>query len=90
MAEEGVSVSSFVETPLKLFPNPANNTVTLCTDATKIDKAVILDSLGNKVKSMRINANTQTIDISNLSAGNYILVLYHKGKSVSRAMFVKA
>ena len=90
MAEEGVSVNSFVETPLKLFPNPANNTLTLSTDMAKADKATIFDSLGHRIKTVKINANTQTIDISNLSIGNYIVVLYRKGKSVSRKMFVKA
>ena len=90
MAEESVSVNEFAAIPLKLYPNPANNTITLCTDVTKVDKAVIYDSLGQKIKSVRLNANIQTIDINNLPAGNYIIVLYRKGKSVSRNMFVKA
>ena len=90
MAEEGVSVNTLDATPLKLFPNPATNTVTLWTDMAKADKATIFDSLGHKIKTVKINANTQTIDISNLSTGNYIFVLYRKGKSVSRTMFVKA
>ena len=89
-AEEGVSVNEFATTPLKLFPNPANSTITLSTDATKVDKAVIYDSLGHKIKSIKLNADIQVIDINNLSTGNYIIVLYQKGKSVSRTMFVKA
>lgn len=90
MAEESVSVNEFAMTPLKLFPNPANSTITVSTDVTKADKAVIYDSLGHKIKSFKLNANLQTIDVSSLPAGNYIFVLYRKGKSVSRAMFVKA
>lgn len=90
MAEEGVSVNEFATTPLRLFPNPANSTITLNTDITKVDKAVIYDSLGHKIKSIKLNANLQVIDINNLSTGNYIMVLYQKGKPVSRTMFVKA
>ncbi len=90
MAEEGLPVNSFAEIPLKLFPNPANHTITLYSDATKVDKAVIFDSLGHKTKAVKINSNAQTIDINNLTTGNYIIVLYHKGKTVSRTMFVKA
>ena len=90
MAEEGMSVNEFAAAPLKLFPNPANSTITLSTDVTKVDKAVIYDSLGHKIKSIKLNAKIQTIDINNLFIGNYIIVLYRKGKSVSRSMFVKA
>lgn len=90
MAEENVSVNDFDVTPLKLFPNPANNMLTLCTDMTKAEKATIFDSLGHKIKSVKIHSNTQKIDINNLSAGNYIIILYHKGKPAARTMFVKA
>lgn len=90
MAEEGVSVNTIVDTPLRLFPNPATHTVTLHTDNSKVDKAAIFDSLGHKIKTVKIHSNVQTIDINNLSTGNYFIVLYHKGKSVSRKMFVKA
>ena len=90
MAEEGVSVNEFATMPLKLFPNPANSTITLSTDVTKVDKAVIYDSIGHKIKSIKLNANTQTIDVNYLSTGNYIIVLYQKGKPVSRTMFVKS
>ena len=90
MAEEQVSVNDFDAIPLKLFPNPANNMLTLCTDMTKAEKATIFDSLGHKIKSVKIHSNTQTIDINNLSAGNYIIILYHKGKPAARTMFVKA
>ena len=90
MAEEGLSVNTFDTTPFKLFPNPAKNTITLCSDVTKVDKAVIFDTLGHKIKTVKINSSTQIIDINNLTTGNYIIVLYHKGKSVSREMFVKA
>jgi len=90
MAEEGLSVNAFDTTPFKLFPNPAKNTITLCSDVSKVDKAVIFDTLGHKIKTVKINSSTQIIDINNLTTGNYIIVLYHKGKSVSREMFVKA
>ena len=90
MAEKEVSVNALDATSFKLFPNPANSTITLCSDVTKADKAVIFDSLGHKIKTVKIHSNVQAIDINNLSTGNYLIVLYHKGKSVSRKMFVKA
>ena len=89
VADAGVSVSEYDGLRLNVYPNPANHILVLNTDAEKADKAVLFDSLGHKVKALKISGNTQQIDIQNLSAGNYVLVLYHKGKSVARTMFVK-
>ncbi|MBO7629825.1 MAG: T9SS type A sorting domain-containing protein [Bacteroidales bacterium] len=89
MAEEGVSVNEIDNVKLSIHPNPATQTFTLTTDATKADKAILFDSLGRKVKTWRISDNSQVINVNSLPAGNYILVLYHKGKSVARTMFVK-
>lgn len=90
MAEEDVSVNTFEGTPLKLFPNPAKDQITLCSDITKVDRAVVFDSLGNKIKSFKLHTNTHVIDLTNLSSGNYIIVLYRNGKTVARSMFVKS
>ena len=89
VADAGVSVNSLDGVRLNVYPNPANSTLTLKTDATRTDKAVVFDSLGHKVKTLRINGDQQEININGLPAGNYVIVLYHKGKSVARTMFVK-
>jgi hypothetical protein len=74
---------------LNVYPNPAAGTLTLRTDPSKADKAVIFDSLGHKVKTLKVNEEVQQINTDNLPAGNYVVVLYQKGKSVARTMFVK-
>ena len=90
MAEEGVSTVDRPGVRLNVYPNPADNTVILKTDADKADKAIVFDSLGHKVKVLKISEDTQILNVNNLSSGNYIIVLYHKGKTVARTMFVKA
>lgn len=90
VAEQGVSTVERPGVRLSVYPNPADDTIILKTDTDKADKAVVFDSLGHKVKTMKISEETQTINVSNLSSGNYIIVLYCKGKSVARTMFVKA
>lgn len=90
IADEDVSVTDIEEVRLNLYPNPASNTITLRTDASKADKAVIYDSVGHKVKTLKINGDLHEINVSSLQSGNYIIVLYHKGKSVARTLFVKA
>lgn len=88
MADESVSVDDPNKVRLGIHPNPATQSFTLMTDASKADKAVVFDSLGRKVKTVKINSNSQLVDVNNLPAGNYIVVLYHKGKSVARTMLV--
>lgn len=90
VAEQGVSTVERPGVRLSVYPNPADDTIILKTDTDKADKAVVFDSLGHKVKTLKISEETQTINVSNLSSGNYIIVLYRKGKSVARTMFVKA
>ena len=89
MADENVSANTPEKVRIGLYPNPATQSVTLMTDATTTDRAMLFDSLGHKVKTLKINSNSQQISIQDLPAGNYIVVLYHKGKSVARTMLVK-
>ena len=89
IADAGVSVNSFDAVRLNLYPNPATSTLTLRTDASRAEKAVIFDSLGHKVKTLKVSDDIQEINVNNLPSGNYVVVLYHKGKSVARTMFVK-
>lgn len=90
MAEEDVSIDAHDKVRLGIHPNPATQSFTLTTDASKADKAIVFDSLGRKVKTWKIASDSQLVNVNNLPAGNYIIVLYHKGKSVARTMFVKA
>jgi aminopeptidase N len=90
LADESVSVNeSCTGVRLGIYPNPATQSFMLTTDASKADKAIVFDSLGRKVKTWRISSDSQLVDVNNLPAGNYIVVLYHKGKSVARTMFMK-
>jgi hypothetical protein len=89
IADAGVSVNSFDAVRLNLYPNPATSTLTLRTDASRAEKAVIFDSIGHKVRTLKVSDDIQEINVNNLPSGNYVVVLYHKGKSVARTMFVK-
>ena len=89
IADEDVSVNSLDNVRLNVYPNPASGTLTLRTDPTKADKATIFDSLGHKVRTLKVSEEVQQINTDNLPAGNYVIVLYQKGKSVARTMFVK-
>ena len=90
VAEEDMAVKPYgTALPMTIYPNPARNSVTLKTDASKADKAVLYDSLGRKVRSYKVSDNKQELDLSKLPAGNYILVLHKKGITVARQMITK-
>lgn len=90
VAEEDVAVKPYgMAVQMRLYPNPAQNSVTLMTDASKVDKAVLFDSLGRKVKTYKVSNDKQELDLSKLPVGNYILVLHKKGITVARQMITK-
>jgi len=67
-------------TLLNVYPNPvANGLVTITV--TENTNLVVFDLLGNVVLSTPLNNVTNTIDVSTLSAGNYILKV---GNSASK------
>lgn len=90
MADEDVSVSSQMLVKISVSPNPATRTLTLRTQSEKVDKAILFDSVGHKIKTVKVSGDVQDIDISNLPTGNYIIVLYKKGQSVARTQFIKS
>jgi len=90
VAEEDAAVKPYgMAVQMYIYPNPAQSSVTLMTDASKADKAVLYDSLGRKVKTYKVSNDKQELDLSKLPAGNYILVLHKKGITVARQMITK-
>ena len=90
MADEDVSISSPKQVKMSVSPNPASHTITLRTQSEKVDKAILFDSIGHKIRTVKVSGDVQDIDISNLPPGNYIIVLYKKGQSVARTQFIKS
>ncbi|WP_025739756.1 carbohydrate-binding protein, partial [Aquimarina pacifica] len=55
------------------FPNPVTDILTINTNSSKTAKLDIINYAGQNVLSRNIQSETQTIDLSNLSTGIYIL-----------------
>jgi len=90
MADATTSTNGPQLAPITLYPNPAGDALTVKTRAEQADKAAIYDSNGRRVMVFRIQSDEQKIDTESLSSGSYVIVLYKKGKSVNRMMFVKS
>lgn len=91
-----VAVSGEVSTPLsteknnieglKVYPNPASDVVNISSSLTGIKEVSIFNMLGKKVLETSTN---ETINISNLTSGVYIMNISQDGKTASKKLVVK-
>ena len=73
---------------ITVYPNPVQDNLNIkMTDDNKLDLIDIYDINGKKVMHQFINANN-TIDVSRLSSGNYILHA-QSGKTIYTTKFIK-
>lgn len=89
---EGETLSlenSFVE-DLVLYPNPAKNNLTI-SSSLDLDQSVIsvFDIMGRRVLNFKLTNNINSIDVSELSAGEYILRVITKEKRISSQKFIR-
>ncbi len=75
---------------LEVFPNPANNTITVVIEKTVLlnAKITITDAPGKIIQEQEVMQNQTQINITSLHAGIYFIHLLTKEKSYS-AKFVK-
>ncbi|WP_179020381.1 DUF7619 domain-containing protein [Winogradskyella forsetii] len=87
---ETLSVGDFENSSFRLFPNPAQDKVTIQlansnSGTTKVDIYNIQGKL--VLKDMKLETNTSTIDISNLESGLYFVQLtFYNSSTVQKLM----
>ena len=83
-----LSNTDFKANLFSIYPNPTSNSITVNAKNT-IEKIEIYDVLGRVMKfENKINALEKTIDVANLSNGNYIIKIEIDGKMSSKK-FIK-
>lgn len=66
-----VSVSEFSASGISVYPNPANDRLNLVlADQTEF---YLYDMLGHLVRNEKLNRGNQTVELTGLSAGSYVL-----------------
>jgi hypothetical protein len=58
---------------LQLYPNPANDNVTLAIDGDILEQINIVNNLGQTVLRTKADRNSTTISVASLPAGTYVL-----------------
>jgi hypothetical protein len=71
------------------YPNPAKDNVIINTQGLAVDAYVVCDLTGRVVLNGAIINHRQTIDISGISKGVYLLRVTEKGKMVGNGKVVK-
>jgi hypothetical protein len=81
------SVDNNVLLGFSMYPNPAANKLNISAKEI-IQNAAVYNVLGKKVMSLEINKSSESIDISNLASGIY-LIKYNVNDKVGTAKFIK-
>lgn len=69
-----LSTDDFAQNKFALYPNPANNVLTVSSTEAGIESVEIFNILGQQVYSNRFASNlTETINISGLNSGMYLV-----------------
>ncbi|MFB1039130.1 MAG: T9SS type A sorting domain-containing protein [Polaribacter sp.] len=72
---------------VSMYPNPAADRLNISASNT-IKNASIFNILGKKVMSLEINKNSESIDVSSLASGIY-LIKYSIDNAIGTAKFIK-
>jgi len=77
------------EKPIKIFPNPANDQLTIQTKNTKPYTITLCNTMGQVIKTFQSNKQQETIDVSGLPAGLYYLsVIDENGTRVNNKVVI--
>jgi hypothetical protein len=82
-----LSIESFSDANIKMYPNPVNNTLTI-TANSDITNVSVFTVLGQEVVSTKPSSPTATLQTNNLANGTYIIKATINGK-VAVSRFVK-
>ena len=94
MKMSGTGINSFVESNLRVFPNPANEKVQVKL-TNSINGYELIDQTGKIVKqdlkpiALSISGQVLTIDTKELATGVYILKIYSGNESVSSKLSIQ-
>ncbi|ESU24477.1 hypothetical protein FEDK69T_09240 [Flavobacterium enshiense DK69] len=83
-----LSTASFNNiTGLNIYPNPANDVLHITTSANEIKTIAIYDVMGKEV--FNTTTANETINITSLNAGVYIIKITEEGKTATRKLVIK-
>jgi hypothetical protein len=83
-----LSINKVLGSKFSIFPNPANNFITIQSADVKVSSVEIYSLLGQKVLVVDELKNNQ-INVANLSRGMYLLKISAEGNSVTKKIIIE-
>jgi hypothetical protein len=89
VAGDALSVADNVLTDVSLYPNPANNQITIATSGNNtITKMSIVDIMGRVILQEDVNATSKAVNVSSLTSGVYFARI-EQGNATGSIKFIK-
>ena len=82
------AVETITTSDIRIYPNPATNRLNITADS-EIQQIQLKNLLGQTMKVMDVNGLTQTVDLSDLPSGNYLVVSKMQTGQQSVRKFIK-
>lgn len=83
------SINTIDKNAIRIYPNPASNTIMIEEDNVNIKLARITDVTGRIVMTINEPGNKQPINISSLAQGTYVLTLTDENGKYHKSRFIK-
>ena len=82
------NIEENVALEIALFPNPATDILNITSSET-ISEIEIVNTLGQVIKRIEVNADNAVCDVEDLKAGVYVVRIHTEGAVVSQRKFIK-
>ena len=79
-----VGITEQNSTALLIYPNPANDFITIENTSMAIDEIVIYDITGKTIKTILPKTNTTKVNVSDLSDGVYFIKISNNKQSITK------
>lgn len=83
---ESLSIEKLIKNEFNIYPNPAKNELTVNSKTT--GTLTIIDTNGRLLKTLNIKNNINTLDISNINSGLYILIFQNENRKETKRLII--
>ena len=82
-------VNEVIDASTEIYPNPANNVLTIVSHSVGIENIYIYNTTGQVVLTNEVHANQIRLNVSILSKGIYIVDIRSKDTSIKRKLIIE-
>lgn len=86
---DGTNITAYAEPDVKIYPIPAYSSVEIKSNDVRINKAVLYDVMGRKIRTFIINDFASTLAVADINNGMYYLMFSTEKGIISRKIIIK-